>query len=138
MNTLARLINGPGLMPGHLRARLTGEDLVFLAERLRGSIVYRDLRAPGHRANRLRSAATGAIGISTQGLVVYANKAKQIDVPHRHPLRQRIGVRLDGEHRVLFTFELGLTNTLLAGSAEVRLKLPPEQARRVVGILTAA
>ncbi|GIG63868.1 hypothetical protein [Phytomonospora endophytica] len=137
MNPLARLFKGPGAMPEHLRARLVGEDLVFLAEGLSGSITYRRLRAPGQYSNWMREPATGAIGISSQGLVVWANKVKQIDVPHRHPLRQRIAVRLDGERKVVFGFELGWTNTAVSGAAEVRLKLEPGGARRVVGILTA-
>ena len=125
-------------MPEHLHARLAGEDLVFLAERLSGSITYRRLRAPGHHANWMREPATGAIGISSQGFVVWANKTKQIDVPHRHPLRRRIGVALDGERKVVFSFELGLTNTAVSGAAEVRFKMAPEEARRVVGLLLAA
>ncbi|HEV8555639.1 MAG TPA: hypothetical protein VGR06_04480 [Actinophytocola sp.] len=85
---LERPAAGP---PEELRAALTAEGVLELAQAVRGSITYRNYRAPGESSNWAREWMTGTVALTGRRLVVWAGGAKRVDVPYDHPLRARSG-----------------------------------------------
>jgi len=64
MSFLARLFLGKGTFPDEVRAQIEAEGALALEEGLRGSITYRDYRAPGDRAHVQRVGTVGAIAVT--------------------------------------------------------------------------
>ncbi|GAA4449671.1 hypothetical protein [Phytohabitans houttuyneae] len=122
MNPFLRLVLGPGRLPDQLRADLTANGLVLLAEGLSGSVTYRHFRAPGQRANWRKQAVSGAVAISTDRLLVWAGRFRHIDVPLADPVRATIEARADRPDRILFAYDAGTTNPSRSGRVEVRLR----------------
>ncbi|MBO0867514.1 MAG: hypothetical protein J2P15_03025 [Micromonosporaceae bacterium] len=122
MNVLARLVLGSGRLPEQLRARLRSESLILLEEGLIGSITWRDYRAPGQYANWRKDLVSGAIGISNTSLVVFAGRAKRIDLPLRHPRRSAVEVSLERPDRILFAQDAGAFLPDRSGRIEYRLR----------------
>jgi hypothetical protein len=124
---------GDGLLPPALRASLTvGDDIVFLAEGLTGSVTRSNFRAPGKRAAWERSAVSGAIAITSRRLVVWAGRYKHIDIPLDHPMRAAIEIVADRPDRVVFAYDIGATHPDSSGQVLVRLHTP--DAARVVAL----
>jgi hypothetical protein len=122
VNALIRLVLGPGRMPEQLRARLTTEGLILLEEGLVGSITWRNYRAPGEYASWRRQAVSGAVGISNRSFVVFAGRAKRIDLPVRHPVRGAIEVTMEAPDRVMFAHDAGAMLPDRSGRIEYRLR----------------
>ena len=80
MSFFARLFLGKGTFPDDVRAQIETEGALALEEGLRGSIVYRDYRAPGDRAHVQRVGTVGAIAVTSERLVVLA-PGRQKDDP---------------------------------------------------------
>jgi len=133
MKSLRNMMLGSGRLPDDLRAASTAEGVEFLEEGLPGSITYRNYRAPGQRTSLRKEATTGAILVTSQRLVVWAGRGKNIDVPLDHPLRAAIDVRLDGPDRICFAYDAGEFSTERSGMIEVRLRT--DQAAQVAEIL---
>jgi hypothetical protein len=130
MNVLTRLVLGPGRMPEPLRARLTTEGLILLEEGLVGSITWRNYRAPGEYASWRRQAVSGAVGISNQSVVVFAGRAKRIDLPLRHPRRSVLEVTVEAPDRLMFSHDAGAFLADRSGRIEYRLRT--KQAARIL------
>ncbi len=124
---------GSGRVPDDVRAAATAEGLVFLAEGLPGSITYRDYRAPGQRTSLRKEATTGAILVTSQRLVVWAGRGKNIDVSFDHPLRAAIDVSVDRPDRICFAYDAGTFSAERSGKIEVRLRTA--QAPQIAEIL---
>jgi hypothetical protein len=92
VNPLRRLLLGSGRLPVQVRALLATEGVVLLDEGLSGSITYRDYHAAGTYSSLRKVAASGAIVVTNERLVVWAAKAKAIDVPLRDPIRAALTV----------------------------------------------
>lgn len=133
VNPFLRMLLGSGRLPERLRAELAGTDLVLLEEGLVGSVTYRHYRAPGRRSNWRKDAATGAVAVTANRLVVWAGHFKHIDVPLDHPVRATIEVRAEQPDRVCFAYDAGTTSPDRSGQVEVRLRT--RQAERIAGLL---
>ncbi len=116
-----------GKLPEPLRAELEAEGIVLLEEDLRGTITYRNYRAPGRRYGLRKARIAGAIAVTRQRVVAWGMNGRQIDVPLGYP-----GVRVarDGEEKVEFAFDATHVHADRAGRVEVRLRTP--NAARIV------
>jgi hypothetical protein len=89
-----------GRLPDELRTRLAAEGVLVLAENLRGSITYRDYRAPDEYSNWAKEPASGTVAMSGRRLMVWAGGAKRVDVPFDHPMRATVEVSTDRPDRL--------------------------------------
>jgi hypothetical protein len=110
-------------LPEELRAALTAEGVLALAEDIRGSITYRNYRAPGENSNWAREWLTGTVALTGRRLVVWAGGAKRVDVPYDHPLRGSVEMTVDKPNRLCIatTPHAGAN---WSGSIELRFTTP--------------
>jgi hypothetical protein len=64
-----------GKLPDPLRAELEAEGIVLLEEDLRGTITYRNYRAPGRRYGLRKARIAGAIAVTRQRVVAWGMNA---------------------------------------------------------------
>jgi hypothetical protein len=122
VNPLRRLLPGSGKVPVQLRAELAAEGLVLLEEGLRGSITYRDYRAPDRTASLSKVAFNGAIALTATRLVVWGSGARQVDTPLEGPLRSALTVTLEPPETLCFAVEAAAFDARKSGTVEVRLR----------------
>jgi hypothetical protein len=116
-----------GKLPEPLRAELEAEGVVLLEEDLRGTITYRNYRAPGRRYGLRKARIAGAIAVTRQRIVAWGMGGRQVDVPLGHP---GIEVARDGEEKVVFAYDASAFHANRSGRVEVRLRTP--SAARIV------
>ena len=88
-----------GKLPQPLRAELDAEGVVLLEEDLRGTVTYRNYRAPGKRYGIRKTRIAGAIAVTRQRVVAWGMGGRQIDVPLGYP---GVEIARDGEEKVVF------------------------------------
>ena len=120
-----------GKLPAPLRAELDAEGVVLLEEDLRGTLTYRNYRAPGKRYGISKRRIVGAVAVTRQRVVVWG-AGRQVDVPLGYP---GVEVARDGEEKVMFAFEASAFHTDRSGRVEVRLRTPG--AARIVELCVA-
>jgi hypothetical protein len=120
---LVRLL-GRGRFPGDFRQRLVAEGLLVLAEELSGSVDYHRYRRPGFAADARGVRVTGAIAVTERRLVVWVDRAKLIDLPHRHAQRPALEVTRPGEDTVRFALTAETFRADSSGEIVLRLRTP--------------
>jgi hypothetical protein len=120
-----------GKLPEPLRAELEAQGIVLLEEDLRGTLTYRNYRAPGKRYGISKRRIAGAIALTRQRVVVWG-AGRQVDVPIGYP---GVEVARDGEEKVVFSFEASAFHADRSGRVEVRLRTP--SAARIVELCAA-
>lgn len=105
----------PGRLPAGLLAGLAGEGLRVLDQDVPGTLVYRSRRR--HRPHPVR----GSVAVSGRRLVVWADGAKRVDLPHGHPLRPAVDVSAT-RAGLRVTVELGAFDPRRSGEMEVVLR----------------
>jgi uncharacterized protein DUF1707 len=99
LRTPTAFTGGPGL-PEPLRAVLRAEGVLVLAERLRGSITYRDYRAPGEYSSWAKEPVSGTVALTGRRLQVWTGDAKRVDVPFDHPMRAAVSLSVENSNRL--------------------------------------
>jgi hypothetical protein len=120
-----------GKLPDPLRAELEAEGVVLLEEGLRGTLTYRNYRAPGRRYGMRKVRIAGVIAVTRLRVVVWG-AGRQVDVPLGYP---GVEVARDGEEKVMFAFDASAFHTDRSGRVEVRLRTP--SAARIVELCAA-
>jgi hypothetical protein len=114
--------------------RLAGsEGFLVLAEGLRGSILYRNYRAPGQYSSYKIEAVRGAVAVTPRRLVVAINGHKHVDVPHDHALRGAVRVGVDDKGRLAIGYDPTAFDPRRSG--EVTIRLRTDAADRVLTAL---
>jgi hypothetical protein len=122
MNLIARLFpNAPTL-----RGRLTADGLVLLEERLRGSVTYRDYKAPGRRDTLTRRGARWAVGITRKGMLVDGSLGTFIDTVWTDPRLSAVQVSASGDE-LLVAFDASTFHDDRSGKVEIRAHSPNAQ-----------
>lgn len=67
---------------------------------MRGTITYRDYRAPGEYSNWAKEPVSGIVAVTGHRLLVWAGGAKRDDVPFDHPMRATVAVSADRPDRL--------------------------------------
>jgi hypothetical protein len=62
---------------------------------VRGSITYRNYRAPGESSNWAKEPVSGTVAVTGRRLLVWAGGAKRVDVPFDHPMRATVTISAD-------------------------------------------
>jgi hypothetical protein len=133
VSLLRRLFLGPGELSAADRAAVEGEGIQVLAERLRGTVTYRNYRAPDRHATFLKRSQNGAIAISGRRLVVLRNRVKEIDIPLDDPQLAKLAIGLDEPDRFCLSWDAGDLHADRAGTVELRFSTP--DAQRIVTLL---
>jgi hypothetical protein len=133
VSLLRRLFLGTGELPADDRAAVEHEGIQVLAERLRGTVTYRNYRAPDRHATFLKRSQNGAIAISGRRLVVQRNRVKEIDLPLDDPLLAKLAIGLDEPDRLCLSWDAGDLHGDRAGTVELRFSTP--EAGRIVALL---
>jgi hypothetical protein len=120
-----------GKLPDPLRAELEAEGVVLLEEGLRGTLTYRNYRAPGRRYGMRKVRIAGVIAVTRLRVVVWG-AGRQVDVPLGYP---GVEVARDGDEKVMFAFDASAFHTDRSGRVEVRLRTP--SAARIVELCAA-
>lgn len=116
-----------GKLPEALMSELESEGIVLINEKIRGTITYRDFRAPGKRFLYKRSGFTSALVITQTRLLAtsYANKA--INVPFDDERIQSMKFTVEDGPKFCSFFEASLFHENWSGQLEFRFRTPDAQ-----------
>ncbi len=111
-------------LPAEARKVMEAEDLLFIAENIRTTVVYHRFRAPGRSFRNKREIARGSLGISRKRIVGYAFRKRILHLPfHREETKSVKFSSVDGSVLVI-AFDPGLFDPRREGSMEIRYHTP--------------
>ncbi|MCD4708854.1 MAG: hypothetical protein K8S62_14060 [Candidatus Sabulitectum sp.] len=110
----------PTDLPAKTRIFMEGEGLLFAAERVRITIVYHRLRAPGRSFHNKRETVWGSLAISNKRLVGYAFKKKIIHLPFDHRKTGSVKFSCVNGKVLVAAFDPVVFNPKQSGSMEIR------------------
>ena len=119
---LGRLLMGGGSFSDSLRAELTAEGLDQEEEGIRGTVTYRDYRAPHRRSKWRRQWIRAALAITDRRLLVAIRGRPFVDVPWDDPGLERMEVSVGDDDRLLMAFDPALFDERSSGRIELRLR----------------
>jgi hypothetical protein len=129
MNLIARLFpKAPTL-----RDRLAPDGILLLEERLRGSVTYRNYRAPGRRDTLTRRGGRWSVAVTRKGLLVDGSLGTFVDAPWTDPRLGAVRVSVEDGGTLLLAFDASVFHDDRSGQVEVRARTP--QARRFADLV---
>ena len=114
-------------------SELKNENLIASDEGIKGSITYKNFRAPGRYSNWKRRWIVGAIALTEKRLVLQQYSRPVINILLTDERVQNIKVSLENENALLFEFEPNLFLENSSGEIEWRMKTP--QAQKIFDVL---
>jgi len=126
--TLLYRLFGIGKIPEQYRAALTGEGILLSDEGIKGSVTYRNFRAPGRYSNWKRQWYTASIILTKTRLLAFQYSNPIIDVPLTDERFRRLQFSLENETTLLIAFDASLFHNDWSGTIEYRFKTPHAQA----------
>jgi hypothetical protein len=111
-----------GRIPPSERLYLEGEGLVLADEGVRGSITFKNFKAPWKRYSWRRNGFAGSIVLTEQRLVGYAFSKHVINVPVDDPHLKKLQITAEKEDCLCFSFEASDFHDDRSGSIEVRYR----------------
>lgn len=120
---LARLFK-PGLMPEDVKAVLEAEGIMFFAEQVRMTIIYRNFRAPGRRYGHKRAGATGSLALTSKRVAGLAYSKWIIHVPFDDPKFKALEFSVEKNKYLSASFDPSVFDPAQSGHIEVRYYLP--------------
>lgn len=118
---------GVGKIKEPFLSELKSENLISSDEGIKGSITYKNFRAPGRYANWRRRWITGAIALTEKRLVLQESSQSVINIFLTDERLKKMRVSLENEDTLLFKFDpiLFLENS----SGEIEWRFRTEQAK---------
>src|SRR5262245_21631998 len=118
---------GVGKIPAPLMPELNNEGILLLDEGVRGSVTYRNFRAPGKRSSWRRQWFTAAIALTKIRLLAlwYANPI--INVPLADERIKAMRYSLEDGAALCIAFDAALFHTDWSGTIEYRFRTPQAQ-----------
>lgn len=120
-------------LPTEARAYMEGEGLLFAAEKLRITVVYHRLKAPGRNFRHKRETAWGSLAISEKRMVGYAFRKKIIHLPFDEPQAKSIKFSCVNGKVLVMAFDPAVFNPKHSGSMEIRFHF--DRAQEAYGII---
>lgn len=118
---------GLGRIPGPLLTRLKGEGVLLLDEGVRGSVTYRNFRAPGRYSHWKRQWYTSSVALTRVRLVALRRSLPIIDIPLTDARIRRLRLSREGGDTLLVAFDAALFHSDWSGIIEYRFRTPHAQ-----------
>lgn len=125
--TLSYRLFGFGKIPEQLLTRLQSEGLLLLDEGIRGSVTYRDFRAPGKYFGWKRQWYTSSIALTQTRLMALRHSAAIINVPFTDERIRGLRLTREGEDTLLVGFDAALFHDGWSGTIEYRFRTAQAQ-----------
>jgi hypothetical protein len=126
--TLLYRLFGFGKIPAPYRAALESEGVLLSDEGIKGTVTYRNFRAPQRYAKWKRQWYTASIILTKMRLVAFRHSSQIIDVPLTDERFRRLQFSLENETTLLIAFDASLFHSDWSGTIEYRFKTPHAQA----------
>ena len=118
--TLLHRLFGFGKIPKALMPTLEDEGIVLLDEGVRGSVTFKNFRAPGKRYYRRRTWFTGSLVITGKRFAAFIHSKPIINVPLADPRIEELHCSLEDGGTLRVAFEAGAFHEGWSGSIECR------------------
>jgi len=126
--TLLYRLFGIGKIPEQFMATLKSEGILALDEGIKGSITYRDFRAPGKYSAWRRQWFTGSIILTQVRLVSLLSLSTAIDVPLTDERIRRMQFSVEKNDTLLVAFDPSLFHPGWSGTMEYRFRTTEAEA----------
>lgn len=110
----------PSALPAKTRVFMENEGLVFAEEKVRITVVYHRLKAPGRNNRHKRETVWGSLAISKERLVGYAFKKRIIHLPFHSREASCVKFSCVNQKVLIIAFDPALFNPKQSGSMEIR------------------
>lgn len=127
MKSILYKLFGIGKIKQAFLSELKSESLIASDEGIKGSITYKNFRAPGRYSNWKRRWIVGAIVLTEKRLVLQQYSRPVINILLTDERIQKIKVSLEDQNTLLFEFEPNLFLENSSGEIEWRAKTPQAQ-----------
>ncbi len=119
---------GFGKLPAEYVAALEKEGIILLDEGIRGTVTYRNFRAPGRYSNWKRQWFSSALILTKKRLLALRLRSEIIDVPFSDERFRQMQFSLEDETTLLVAFDASLFHADWSGSIEYRFQTAQAQA----------
>ena len=126
--TLSYRLFGIGKIPEQFMATLKSEGILALDEGIKGSITYRDFRAPGKYSAWRRQWFTCSIILTQVRLVSLLSLSTAIDVPLTDERIRSMRFSVEGQSTLLVAFDPSLFHPGWSGTMEYRFRTTEAEA----------
>jgi len=120
--TLLYRLFGIGKIPEQFMATLESEGILALDEGIKGSVTYRDFRAPGKYSAWRRQWFTGSLVLTQVRLVSLLSLSTAIDVPLTDERIRSMRFSVEGQDTLLVAFDPSLFHPGWSGTMEYRFR----------------
>ena len=131
--SLSYRLFGAGKIPVPLMSELTAEGMIVFDEGVKGSVTYRDFRAPGRRSSWRRQGFAGSIALTKLRLVALAYSNFLINVPLSDERVRSMHFSVKANGALCVAFDASLFHADWSGTIEYRFKTP--EAQRLLELL---
>jgi len=126
--TLLYRLFGLGKVPAQLMATLNAEGILAFDEGIKGSVTYRDFRAPRKYSAWRRKWFTGSIILTKARLVALQSLSQAIDVPLTDKRIRSLRISVEKEDILLIAFDPSLFHPDWSGTIEYRFRTTEAEA----------
>ncbi len=126
--TLLYRLFGIGKIPEQFMATLESEGILALDEGIKGSVTYRDFRAPGKYSAWRRQWFTGSLVLTQVRLVSLLSLSTAIDVPLTDERIRSMRFSVEGQDTLLVAFDPSLFHPGWSGTMEYRFRTTEAEA----------
>jgi hypothetical protein len=120
--TLLYRLFGLGKIPEQFMSTLRSEGILAFDEGIKGSITFRDFRAPGKYSSWRRQWFTGGIVLTQVRLVSLISLSQAIDVPLADERIRSMQFSVEKPGTLLIAFDPGLFHPGWSGTMEYRFR----------------
>jgi len=126
--TILYRLFGIGKLPAEYVAALEKEGIILFDEAIRGTVTYRNFRAPGRYSNWKRQWYSASIILTEKRLLALRLRSEIIDVPFTDERFRRMQFALEDETTLLVAFDAALFNADWSGTIEYRFQTAQAKA----------
>lgn len=118
---------GVGKMPATLMSQLKNEGIALMDEGVKGSVTYRDFRAPGKRFGWKRQWFIAAIALTKIRLLALHSSNPVINVPLTDERIHALRYSMENGDTLCVAFDAALFHADWSGTIEYRFRTPQAQ-----------
>lgn len=100
---------------------------IWMEERLKGSIVYRNFKTPNRRSNYLLDRFVGSLAVTDQRIVGYARQKRQVNVPFTDKRIQEMKFSVEENDTLKISLDAGLFQPDWSGTIEYKFQTASAQ-----------